>query len=156
MKRCIILLIATLSFVATNLYAQNTLANVETAVETAVVEDVATNLYAQNTLANVEVRGVETAVVKDNGNWAYKFSNPYPFSVIIDAELYLNYSGSSVGPTVRIINTKSFILKPHEEYIWRQPNIRGDFYTENKTHPQSGYSIYDTYYVKFKSYKLVQ
>lgn len=152
MKRCIILLIATLSFIATNLYAQNTLANVETAVETAVVEDVATNLYAQNTFANVEVRGVETAVVKDNGKWAYKFSNPYPFSVIIDAELYFNYMSSNESTKVLIFNTKSFILKPYEEYIWHQPNI-GDF-DANYTHPCIG--SHSTYYVKFKSYKLIQ
>lgn len=131
-----------------------------------------------------EVKGVETKVViydgpeyraaYDKNSYSFKyhsstkwfgfsFYNMNSISVSVEAELYQEDNGKMVA-------TKSFNLKPNETYIWKHEN-RGDHFkvnaredgastawTDSKKEPAiySSYGyILDTYYVKYKAYKIL-
>lgn len=133
----------------------------------------AVDVSAQN-----EVRGVETKLVKYNGRdysitawgntkkkkvvdlwFGYSFYNMNSIPVSVDAELYKRYYNEAYSRyTEDLVDTKTFVLKSGESYIWKHEN-NGDFevykYIDedipNKDEPGNGNR---SYYIKYKAYKL--
>lgn len=126
----------------------------------------AVDVSAQN-----EVRGVETKLVKYNGRdyetrtgyndykevdlwFGYSFYNMNSIPVSVDAELYeRDYNEAYSRYTEDLVDTKTFVLKSGESYIWKHENDY-DFkvYRGGKDNDEPGES--SSYYIKYKAYKL--
>lgn len=123
-----------------------------------------------------EVKGIETKVTTYNGReystdgnrsnkwFGYSFYNMNSIPVSVEAELH---EVSEKGD--KVIDVKTFNLKPNEEYIWKhEDNIcfevntghylnRNEYYwTNSKLEPKGvkeGAVI--SYYIKYKAYKIL-
>ena len=107
-------------------------------------------LFTFNAFAQEEVRGIEIRYVKDEESdklynvECTKF-NSIPVSVSL--ELWQrDYSGT----TNALSQTKDFVLKPNESYVWkvRREKSGSELYEPNC------YSHCLRYYVKYKAYKM--
>ena len=128
----------------------------------------AVDVSAQN-----EVRGIETKLVKYNGRdyktgtgytsyykevdlwFGYSFYNMNSIPVSVDAELYKRYYNEAYSRfTEDLVDTKTFVLKSGENYIWKHEN-NGDFkvYENGKDKDELGGGN-TSYYIKYKAYKL--
>jgi len=106
-----------------------------------------------------EVKGVVTRVAcyddchmsKDSEKvYGFEYENLNNFSVTIEAEMWRNVYGRQITDDF-IANTKVFVLKPGEKYIWKV-NMRGyigDYSPNLGRVPLSK----EGYYTKFKAYK---
>lgn len=137
----------------------------------------AVDVSAQN-----EVRGVETKLVKYNGRdysitdyfkektkvvdlwFGYSFYNMNSIPVSVDVELYKRYYNKEYSRyTEDLVNTKTFVLKSGESYIWKHEN---DYNFTVYGHIEDGEEVpkYEpgpkynngeiSYYIKYKAYKL--
>ena len=105
----------------------------------------------------VEVRGVETRWASydsiepaKKSVWGFAFTNMNKFSISIDAELMRNPTDEERRYGIKddvLVNTKSFVLDPGEEYIWQL-----EF---NHYNIQTGAYMYGgTYFnVRFKAFR---
>jgi len=114
----------------------------------------------------VEVRGVETRWEKydldepifsqynrQDQKFAYgiTFTNKNNFSVTIDAELMQKPRYNDRNQDDKLINTKSFVLAPREEYTWKLEfnsyNVQRGAYNDRSS------SESPDHYVRFKAFK---
>lgn len=113
-----------------------------------------------------EVKGVETKLTtyyNGSSDWfGFSFYNMNSIPVSIEAELHCIYRSED-----KVIDVKTFNLKPGEEYIWKRENDT-DFKVEYTDYSSSRKSIgrrsspgwpagdYSRkYYVKYKAYKVL-
>jgi hypothetical protein len=116
----------------------------------------------------VEVKGVETRWVQyksdntENDLWGISFTNMNSIPVSIESEVWVrDYTYEQAG-TMRvvnepehIINTKSFVLKPNEEYLWK---LNFTYYGQQGASNNERKSVYGGfiyYYVRFKAFKIL-
>lgn len=107
-------------------------------------------LFTFNAFAQEEVRGIEIRYVKDEESdklYNIECTNFNSIPVSVSLELWQrNYSGT----TNALSQTKDFVLKPNESYVWK---VRRE---------KSGFELYEPncssqclrYYVKYKAYKM--
>lgn len=137
----------------------------------------AVDVSAQN-----EVRGVETKLVKYNGGdyktivvtrtrynnekvvdlwFGYSFYNMNSIPVSVDAELYKRYYNEAYSRYIEdLVDTKTFVLKSGESYIWKHEN--NDDFKVYKFIDEDGKEVHKdepcegsrSYYIKYKAYKL--
>lgn len=106
-------------------------------------------ITATHTIAQTQVRGVETKVVKyegekhgDNNLWyGYEFTNMNSIPVSVDAKLY---DGKE------LIDTKCFVLESKESYIWKFEGRYHFYANSGKSPSREGHN----HRVEYKAYKL--
>lgn len=133
-----------------------------------------TSLFAQ------EVRGVETRLAEYYGDkypviiddgldnyfnrphykseyYGFEFTNKNSIRVSVEIEVYRRNDNKDTNePT--LVTTKEIVLAPNEKYIMKYPVLRkydrrdGKYTWEN--HEIGGKNIANSYYVKYKAYKL--
>lgn len=137
----------------------------------------AVDVSAQN-----EVRGIETKLVKYNGRdysttvktrtryndykkvdlwFGYSFYNMNSIPVSVDAELYKRYYNEAYSRYIEdLVDTKTFVLKSGENYIWKHEN-NSDFKVYDYIDEDGEEMLNDepgggntSYYIKYKAYKL--
>ena len=112
-------------------------------------------LFTFNAFAQEEVRGIEIRYVKDEEIAKYEYDQLYNIEctnfnsipVSVSLELWQrNYSGT----TNALSQTKDFVLKPNESYVWkvRRTKSGSELYEPNCS------SQCLRYYVKYKAYKM--
>ena len=109
--------------------------------------------YAQTTAPGfIEVKKVETRWEKykneDNKDmYGVSFKNLNTFPVTVEVEVWRHYSFNNNSSTAnQLTNTKSFVLKENEEYLWK---LEIGFYRAY----MGGYVDSSIYRVQFKAYK---
>lgn len=94
----------------------------------------------------VEVKGVETRRVDAEKEYevGFEFSNLNNYEITVEAELR-NSANTAVGYETVVKDTKSFVLKANEKYVWVCDRLH--YYLVNGLRRQG-----ETY-VKFKAFK---
>ena len=105
----------------------------------------------------IEVKSVETQKLNTNTEKGFEFNNLNNYTVTVEAELRVPaYAAISGGGSVRMsvsgvsyftIDTKSFVLKENEKYVWKT-------LLRAKTHSNLNHEA-DTYVV-FKAFKCLK
>lgn len=106
-----------------------------------------------------EVKGVETKLTtyyNGSGEWfGYSFYNMNSIPVSVEAELHRIYPSEYED---KVIDVKTFNLKPGEEYIWKQENNSNfsvEYGSYRRSYPGWCPGGSSEYYVKYKAYKIL-